>query len=158
MLFKNLIMKLGEDSKLETMKLWWNYETWRRLQKSIKRATTMIVLDKEGSNNDCNLLVSTMSHLSIFWASCFRLFVSLREECFVMKYHWLFTVRSHSFSSEVWLAGKPQARRNQAATGCLAHNDGYKNAAILLQCEEYDTVDTEDHKLSSIWDLQWLLD
>ena len=47
----------------------------------------MIVLDKEGSNNDCNLLVSTMNYLSIFWASCFRLFVSLREECFVMKYH-----------------------------------------------------------------------
>ena len=56
----------------------------------------MIVLDKEGSNNDCNLLVSTMNYLSIFWASCFSLFVSLREECFVMKYHWLFTVRSRS--------------------------------------------------------------
>ena len=47
----------------------------------------MVVLDKEGSNNDCNLLVSTMNYLSIFWASCFRLFVSLREERFVMKYH-----------------------------------------------------------------------
>ena len=114
MLFKNLIMKLGEDSKLETMKLWWNYETWRRLQKSIKRATTMIVLDKEGSKNDCNLLVSTMNYLSIFWASSFSLFVSLREECFVMKYHWLFTEWSRSFSSDVWLAGS----RRLGATSC----------------------------------------
>ena len=72
--------------------------------------------------------------------------------CFVMKYHWLFTVRSHSFSSEVWLAGKPQARRNQLRPD--AHNNGYKMPMILLHCEEYEAVDTEDHKFSSIRDLQ----
>ena len=56
------------------------------------------------------------------------------------------------FSSEVWLAGKPQARRNQLRPD--AHNNGYKMPMILLHCEEYKAVDTEDHKFSSIRDLQ----
>ena len=56
------------------------------------------------------------------------------------------------FSSKVWLAGKPQARRNQLRPD--AHNNGYKMPMILQNCEEYKAVDTEDHKFSSIRDLQ----
>ena len=67
-------------------------------------------------------------------------------------YHYISTVWLRSFSSEVWLAGKPQARRNQLRPD--AHNNGYKMPMILLHCEEYKAVDTEDHKFSSIRDLQ----
>ena len=79
----------------------------------------MIVLDKEGSNNDCNLLVSTMNYLSIFWASCFSLFVSLREECneiqlivhgLITQFELCCVVYYHAVITQTWLAGSH--RRN----------------------------------------------
>ena len=109
--------QFGEDSKLETMKLWWNYETWRRLQKSIKglqqglystkKVTTRIVIEK------------------IYWIYHELLGLSFcsSPECYDMPriVHRLFThfqfccvVYYHVVITQTWLAGSHRL----GATSC----------------------------------------
>ena len=106
-----------------------------------------------------------MDHLLLLIFSLFVFFFLISPKCYEMEVQKLtrlglmFMIVSlylygviTQFSSEVWLAGKPQARRNQLRRD--AHNNGYKTPMILLHYEEYEAVDTEDHKFSSIRDLQ----
>ena len=80
-------------------------------------------------------LTNTMDHLLLLIFSLFVFFFLTSPKCYEMEdrnspgldlcswlYHYFSTVRSHSSALRCgWLAS-----RRLAATGCLAHNDGYK--------------------------------